>query len=193
MAQENQYEFKPLTAELWPDFERLFGPKGACAGCWCRWWRVSAKEFGRDKGEGNRRAMKELVERGVSPGILACAGGRAVGWCSVGPRREFTRFETSRTLRPLDDTPVWSIVCLFIDKGYRRQGLTVELIRAAVRFARSRGATVVEGYPTIPRGGKSPDTFAYMGLPQMFSRAGFCEALRPMPARAIMRCYPEES
>ena len=193
MTPTEQYEFKPLNLELWPDFERLFGPRGACAGCWCRWWRVRAKEFNRDKGELNRQAMRELVEAGVVPGILAYAGGRAVCWCSVGPRGEFSRFDTSRTLKPLDGTPVWSIVCLFIEKEYRRRGLAVELIRAAVRFARSRGAAVVEGYPTIPRGGKSPDTFAYMGLPQMFSRAGFREMLRPTPARAIMRCYPEES
>ncbi|MFH1068780.1 MAG: GNAT family N-acetyltransferase [Candidatus Glassbacteria bacterium] len=190
---EEKFEFLPLTPERWPDFERLFGPKGACAGCWCRWWRTTAREFEKNKGEGNRRAMKELVEAGVVPGVLAYDEGRPVGWCSVGPREDFVRFAGSRTLKPLDDTPVWCIVCLFIEKGWRRQGLSVELIHSAVRFARSRGARVVEGYPSVPRSGRSPDTFVYMGLPQMFSRAGFREAARPTQARSIMRSYPDDA
>ena len=180
-------EFHPLTPERWGDFERLFGERGACGGCWCMWWRLSTAQFKRDKGEGNRLAMKALVESGVVPGILAYDGGRAVGWCAVAPREEYPRLANSRILKPLDGQPVWSVVCFFVDKPHRRRGLTVALLRAAVDFVRERGGTIVEGYPVEPQKDSVPDVFAYHGLASAFLAAGFSEAVRRSPTRPIMR------
>ncbi|MCK4915895.1 MAG: GNAT family N-acetyltransferase, partial [Candidatus Eisenbacteria sp.] len=116
--------FRPLTPEIWRDFEKLFGESGACGGCWCMWWRQTRREFDEEHGEKNRRAMKRLVDSGEIPGLLAYADGEVVGWCSVGPRESFSSLNRSRVLKRLDDAPVWSIVCLFLAKSHRRLGLT---------------------------------------------------------------------
>lgn len=179
--------FRPLTAETWPDFEALFGKNGACGGCWCMWWRMTRAEFGAQKGAGNKAAMRALVEAGHVPGILAYADGRAVGWCSVAPREEFSALERSRILKRVDGTPVWSIVCFFVEKSHRRQGVTIRLIRAAVEYAQSRGAKTVEAYPVEPREEKMPDPFAFTGLASAFRQAGFAEVERRSETRPIMR------
>jgi hypothetical protein len=81
--------FHPLTPEHWSDFEKLFGPRGACGGCWCMYWRLSRSQFEDQHGELNRRNMKALVDSGIIPGILAYAGEEPIGWCSIAPREEF--------------------------------------------------------------------------------------------------------
>ena len=88
-----EFEFHPLTCERWEDLVQLFSPRGAPHDCWCMWWRLTTAEFERLKGEGNRTAMKKLVDSGKVPGILAFSGSRAVGWCSVAPREDFGRLE----------------------------------------------------------------------------------------------------
>jgi GNAT superfamily N-acetyltransferase len=105
----------------------------------------------------------------------------------VGPRETFARLERSRVLQRVDDAPVWSVVCFFVAPEYRRCGLTVPLLREAVRFARTQGARIVEGYPTDAGARRSPDAFVWMGLLPAFERAGFREVLRRSPARPIMR------
>ena len=180
-------EFHPLVPERWADFEKLFGPRGACAGCWCMWWRLRRSDWNKGRGDGNRKAMRELVRSGDSPGILAYADGVPVGWCSVAPREEFATLERSRTLKRIDEEPVWSVVCFFIARPFRRKGLTVGLLKSAVAFAREKGARIVEGYPVAPRKGTMPDAFAYTGLVSAFEAAGFVEAARRSPTRPIMR------
>lgn len=180
-------KFRPLTADTWQNFETLFGKKGACGGCWCMWWRRSAKEFEANKGEANRRAMRKLVSSGHVPGIIAYLDGEPIGWCSVAPRLHFPRLERSRILKPVDDKPVWSIVCLFIAKSHRKKGISVELLKAAVRFARKHGAKIVEGYAADPRKGKTADAFAYHGPVSAYRSAGFVEVARRSPTRPIMR------
>ncbi len=182
-----ELHFHPLTPERWPDLERLFGARGACAGCWCMWFRLARAEFERAKGEGNREALHALVESGPPPGILAYAGEEPVGWCALAPRAQYPLLARSRILKPVDDAPVWSIVCFFVARKHRRQGITVELLRAATRYARERGARVVEGYPVEPKAGGSPDTFVYHGLASAFRRAGFTEVARRSETRPIMR------
>lgn len=105
-------EFHPLTRERWSDFEELFGERGAYGGCWCMWWRLTRREFEQQQGEGNRQAMKAIVESVQVPGILAYAAGEPVGWCSVAPREHYGSLNRSPVLKRLDDTPVWSIVRL---------------------------------------------------------------------------------
>jgi GNAT superfamily N-acetyltransferase len=182
-------EFFPLTKERWSGFEELFGERGAVGGCWCMWWRLKRSEFERRKGEGNRQAMKAIVGSGAVPGLLAYEGDTAVAWCSVAPREHFPVLQRSRTLKPIDDTPVWSIVCFFVRKGYRDQGLASKLLRAAVDYVRGQGGKVVEGYPVEPRKDRMPTVFAYTGFASTFEKAGFVECLRRSETRPIMRYY----
>ncbi len=178
---------KPATPERWPDVERLFGERGACAGCWCMWWRLGRKDWERGKGASNRRALHRLVAGGETPGLLAYAGGEPVGWCAVAPREAYPVLERSRTLARLDDEPVWSVVCFFVARPFRKRGVSGILLRAAVEFAEKRGATFLEGYPVEPRKGAMPDAFAWTGLAAAFREAGFVEALRRSESRPIMR------
>jgi GNAT superfamily N-acetyltransferase len=180
-------EFQPLTQDRWEDFEELFGVHGAYGGCWCMWWRLTRHEFEEQQGEGNRLALKAIVESGEVPGILAYADGKAVGWCSVAPRERFGALERSRVLRRLDDTPVWSIVCFFVARAYRHSGIAEALLGGAVEYVKSHGGQVVEAYPTQPRASQLPPVSSYMGVPGMFERVGFVESARPSRSRVIMR------
>ncbi|MFH1312299.1 MAG: GNAT family N-acetyltransferase [Candidatus Eisenbacteria bacterium] len=182
-----QLKFKQLTPKEWADFEDLFGKRGACGGCWCMWFRLTHKEFEARKGDANRKAMQALVRSGIVPGILAYYEGHAVGWCSVAPREEYTRLKTSRILRPVDDRAVWSIVCLFVAKRYRRTGVSTQLLRAAIEHVRKQGGKIVEGYPVEPKKGKTPDAFAFHGLASAYLDAGFKEVARRSEHRPIMR------
>ena len=187
-------EFHPVTPERWHDFEKLFGKRGACGGCWCMLWRLKRAEFEKKKGLKNKRAMKIIVASGNVPGILAYAEGEPIGWCSVGPRENYPALERSRGLKRVDDQPVWSVVCLFIARPYRRQGTSIELLKAAIDYAKRNGALLIEGYPFDLTGKKSPlpDPFVWTGLVSAYSKAGFVEVLRRSPTRPIMRCYLEE-
>jgi GNAT superfamily N-acetyltransferase len=180
-------EFHALTADRWPDLERLFGPRGACGGCWCMWFRLRRSQFIKQKGPSNKRAFKKIVCAGEVPGLLAYVGDEPIGWCAVAPREEFEVLGRSRVLKPVDDRPVWSAVCFFVAKGFRRQGVTTELLKAAAKHARKNGATILEGYPVEARKGVMPDAFAYSGLPGAFRKAGFVEVARRSATRPIMR------
>jgi len=180
------FTFKPLTPARWAHFEMLFGDNGACGGCWCMAWRQANKDFQRNKGAGNKRAIKKLVESGTPPGILAYSGREAVGWISIAPREQFIRLEGSKVLAPVDDKPVWSVTCFFVRKDFRRHGLTIELLNAASEFARKRGAKIVEGYPNDLKENITP-VFVWTGLAISFERAGFKEAVRRSKTRPIMR------
>ena len=179
-------EFHPVTPDRWDDFEALFGPRG-CGGCWCMWFRLTRAEFDAQKGEDKRLAMKAIVKSGRVPGILAYADGKAVGWCSVAPREDFGALQRSRLLKPVDDRPVWSVVCFVVAKTHRGQGLTVRLLGAAVDYAAAHGAEIVEGYPTEPRKPDAPAAFLYHGTVSAFRKAGFVEVARPSETRSIMR------
>jgi GNAT superfamily N-acetyltransferase len=177
----------PLTPERWPDVETLFGPRGACAGCWDMWWRVSRAEFERGKGEDNREAFRSLVLAGTVPGLLAYVDGAPAGWCAIQPRDAYPSLLRSRILKPVDDQPVWSVTCFFTARAYRGQGLTVALLRAAVAYAHQYGAHIVEGYPVEPKSGRMPDVFAWHGTAAAFRAAGFTEVARRSETRPIMR------
>ena len=179
--------FRPLTPDRWTDLEALFGPRGACGGCWCMWWRLVRSDFEKGKGAANREALRALVEAGPPPGLLAYDHRQPVGWCALAPREAYSRLARARTLKPLDARPVWSVTCFFVARPYRRRGVTAELLKAAARWAASRGATILEGYPVDTRGRSTADAFAYTGLPSAFEAAGFREAARPSPTRPIMR------
>lgn len=184
---EIKLHFEALTTANWQHFEALFGARGACGGCWCMTWRLRRKEYEQLKGDGNKDAMHDLVKNGNTVGILGFAGSHAVGWCSLGPRDDFTRLASSRILRPVDDTLVWSIVCFYIRKDYRKQGILSSLILGAAAYAREQGATVLEAYPIDPAKDSMPDVFAFTGIASAFLKAGFREVARNAATRPVMR------
>jgi ribosomal protein S18 acetylase RimI-like enzyme len=178
----------PLVVERWPDFEALFGPRGACGGCWCMTPRLSSAAFARQKGAGNRDAMHALVVSGAEPGLLAYRRDEPVGWCAVGPRDAFVRFARSRVAKPLDERPAWAIACLYVAPAHRGAGVAGALVRAAVAHARTRGAELLEAWPNDPGARRLVDVFAWSGIATHFERAGFREVARRTPTRPYMRC-----
>jgi GNAT superfamily N-acetyltransferase len=179
--------FRPLTPARWPDLVRLFGPRGACAGCWCMYWRRRRSEYERAKGAGNRSAFRKIVMSGAPTGVLAYEGRRPIAWCAIAPRADYPVLAKSRILKSVDTTPVWSVTCLFVHRDKRRAGVTVPLLRAAVDLARRGGGRVVEGYPIEPREGRIAAAFAWTGLASAFRKAGFREVARRSDTRPIMR------
>lgn len=178
--------FHPLTPERWPDLVALFGPTGACAGCWCTWWRLTTREFRAGVGEVNRRRQQRYVKGGNVAGLLAYAGDAPVGWIAVEPRERFPRLARSRTLAPVDDRPVWSITCFYVARPWRGKGITRALVEAAVGYARSRGATVVEAYP-VDADRRVADATLYHGAASTFRALGFEEVARRSETRPIVR------
>ncbi len=185
-------EFHPVTPDRWQDLEALFGKNGAYGGCWCMWWRVTRSQFGKQAGQGNKEALKATVDSGEVPGLLAYASGQPIAWCSIAPREVFLSLERSRTLKRVDDQPVWSIVCFFVAKPYRRKGLMAELLRAAINYARQCGAKIVEGYPIEPKHDDSPPVSTFTGIFSSFQEVGFVEVARRSEKRPIMRYLMEE-
>ena len=178
---------KPLTPGRWKDLEALFGPRGACAGCWCQWIRLPRKEFSAIRGAGAKRAMRALVRSGKPTGLLAYEGKTPVGWAALAPREDFRRLEKSRVLKPLDDAKVWSTPCFFTAKDARGKGVTPFLLKAAAAHAAKKGARILEGYPVDTKGKKVPDAFVWWGLAAAFEKAGFKEAGRRSKTRPVMR------
>ncbi|MCP4704125.1 MAG: GNAT family N-acetyltransferase, partial [candidate division Zixibacteria bacterium] len=180
-------KFYPVTKNRWDDFEKLFGQRGACGGCWCMWWRLVRNEYDNQKGAGNKKAMRHIIESGDIPGILAYHNNLPIAWCSLAPRENYPALERSRILKRIDDLPVWSLVCFFIAKDYRHMGLSVRLLKEAKIYCKSRGGKILEGYPTEPRKDSMPDAFAWTGLASAFRKAGFKEVARRSKTRPIMR------
>jgi len=184
-------ELHPLTPERWRDLETLFGKQGACGGCWCMWWRLTRSQFNEQKGAGNKKALKKIVDSGEVPGIIAYSGGKPVAWCAVAPRENYPALERSRTLKRIDEKPVWSVVCFFVAKSFRGKGVTVPLLRGAVEYAKKHGARIVEGYPFEPKR-PMPASFLWTGVASVFRKTGFVEVLRRSETRPIMRYFVGE-
>ena len=176
---------RPLTPELWPALEDLFGPKGATCGCWCMYWRLGSA-YQRRGSETNRASFRRIVKRGPPPGLLVFEGDRAVGWCQLTPREELPALDRSRLLKRVDDMPVWSISCFYVRKGYRARGITTKLVEAAVREARRAKAPALEAYPVDAQEGRRPSGY-WTGRASTFARAGFVTVARRAPHRPVMR------
>ena len=168
-------EIVPLTADRWDALADLFGPRGADAGCWCMFFRLPNREWSWSRAERNRADLRALAEGAPAPGLRACAGAGAGGGVGRGPRASFERLVRSRKYAPVDDLPVWSVVCFFIRRSARGRGVGGRLLAAAVQYAQERGAAGIEGYAVAPDE-RMPDADAYHGTVGMFERAGFRRA-----------------
>ena len=188
-----QLTFEPLTKKNWGQFVQLFGNKGACGNCWCMYYRLNKSDFKEGKVEdGNKNALKELVWENKPAGILGFYDGQAIAWCAFAPREDFIKLEKSRVHKRIDDKMVWSIPCFFIEKSFRRLGVSVALLKGVLEYARENGIEIIEAYPTIPTQEKLPDSFAWIGLYTSFERTGFEIADRTSKNRPMVRYYLEK-
>jgi GNAT superfamily N-acetyltransferase len=188
-----QLTFEPLTKNNWGKFVQLFGDKGACGNCWCMYYRLKKSDFREGKvDEGNKRAMKEIVRENKPAGLLGFYEGQPIAWCAFAPREDFIKLEDSRVHKRIDDKIVWSIPCFFIDKRFRRNGVSVELLKGVIKYAKENGINIIEAYPTIPTQEKLPDSFAWIGLFKSFERAGFEIVDRTSKNRPMVRYYTDK-
>ncbi len=156
------------------------------------YYRVTSSEFSRSTNEQNRRALLQRINAGRTPGLIGYIDGEPIAYVGVAPRDEFVRLQRSRILYPVDDRPVWSVVCFFIHRRHRNKGIAHEMLRAAIEYAAERGAEWIEGYPKDVSERSAGAAAAYPGVPGMFERAGFREVARRTPSgsnrpRPIMR------
>lgn len=181
-----ELSIKPIKRNLWTDLEELFGLNGACGGCWCMFWKLRGKAYDEARGSATRQMHKSIVDAGTVTGLLAYLEGEVVGWVAVEPRRVYDKLAHSRALKPVDDQEVWSVTCFFVAKKYRRKGIAVGLLKAAVEHVRSQGGKIVEGYPVDVKENTAPP-FVFTGTASAFQQAGFKEVARNTPTRPIFR------
>jgi len=173
----------PVTVERLPDLERFSEQHGKFRYCSCMRWRLKSTEYQHSTKESRGSTLNELVRQNVPVGVLAYVQGEPIGWCSIAPRETYLALERFRALPRLDQAPVWSVVCFFMDSRFRRLGITQQLLHAAVEYACSQGASIIEGYPVEP----DARLYTYMGSPATFLAAGFRDVTPSGWARQIMR------
>lgn len=167
-------EVQPLTPARFEALAGLFAEGGDPQWCWCAFWRLRGAAGSKAEADQNRALLRGMAEQGDPvPGLVALREGRAVGWASLGPRDSYPRLVHSKVFAPLDDRPVWSIVCFVVSRAERGRGVGSALLAAAVAHAGGQGATTVEAYPADDRDGRVPDRSANTGTLSMFTRAGF--------------------
>lgn len=182
----------PVTPARWPDLEAVFGARGCSVArsCWCMAYRRSGSQYpswpDRSRAKANRSDLKSLVKKGNTPGLIAYQGKVPVGWVSLGPREEFARLKRSPVMKPVDDKPVWSIICFVVPLAYRGQGVGHALLQGAIAYARKHGVTLIEAYPVDKRA-RSKDDAMWFGPKSMYDRVGFKEVARRKPARPVVR------
>lgn len=183
---------RPLTAERWPDLEALFGAKGCSVArqCWCMYYRRSgartALPAGTTQARANRADLRALVDSGEPPGLIGYLGRTPVGWVSLGPREAYAKLRRSPVMKPVDEQPVWSIVCFVVPAAFRGQGVARALLDGAIAYARKRGARLLEAYP-VDRRSRSSDDAMWFGAKSMYDAAGFEEVARRKPLRPVVR------
>ncbi|GAA4523589.1 GNAT family N-acetyltransferase [Brachybacterium paraconglomeratum] len=186
------WETHPVTEHRFDDFADVLNPTGRETHCWCLSHRLPAREIRELSGEGGRaEAMRCLTRREHAPGVVTYCDGVPVGWCSISPRSEIPLMVASKKYHPIDDVPVWSIICVVVRSGHRRQGVTGHLLDGAVQYAAEQGAPAIEAYPVDPPG-RMDLTMAFVGTKAMFTRAGFVkvgvtDAVASRLPRLVMR------
>lgn len=180
--------FCEVTPDRTADFEELMGFKGENSGCWCMYWRMNSKEFWAFSRDQRKKAMEDTINSGMSPGIIAYKGKEPIGWCSIAPKRDYVRLSNSRTIKKGELNDVWSIVCFYVHKDYRRKGVMSRLLDEAIKYASRSGARIVEGYP-VDVEGDVPDPNAYTGKLATFLNAGFVEVEGETQKRTLVRYY----
>ncbi|WP_442577423.1 N-acetyltransferase family protein [Mesorhizobium sp. ASY16-5R] len=183
---------KPLTPDLWPAFEDLFGKQGACYGCWCTHFRLRPAVRRENDRQRNKDHIRARIEAGPPPGLLAFEDGKAVGWMQIGPRADVPEWNNAgRVSAPLKpdhgaDGQVWAISCFFIRNAARGRGLSHRLVGAGVAFARESGARLLEACP-IDQSKDSRSVGLFVGSTRVFEKAGFSRMAERKAGRPLMR------
>ena len=173
------FTVKPVTEATWPDLEALFEGKGGPKYCWCTAWRKMDDRSTADNAT-RKKALHECVLDGTPVGILGYVNDEPVAWCSVAPRDTFRELKQGQDK---EKARVWSVVCFFVRRDHRKQGLSARMLEAAVELAKSQGAEVIEGYPVDPG---SP-SYRFMGFVTLFKAHGFTETGRAGSRRHVMQ------
>jgi GNAT superfamily N-acetyltransferase len=173
--------FRPVTRSRWGDFEALFESRGAPSYCWCMAWRDMDVDRTKADNAARKRNMKSRVTRNTPVGLLGYDGIEPVAWVSIAPKETLSKGLGGPA--PARGERVWSLVCMFVRRSRRGEGLGHALIAAAVAYARKRGATVVEAYPVDPT---SP-SYRFMGFVPAYEKAGFSEVGTAGTRRHVMR------
>ena len=183
---------EPLTPERWPDLETLFNAKGCSIArqCWCMYYRRSGARGQLPEGttiaQHNRAQLRALADTDEPPGLIGYLDGKPVGWVSLGPREGYAKLERSPVMKPVDDQPVWSIICFVVPSEYRGQGVARALLDGAVAYARRRGVRLLEAYP-VDQSVRADAQSLWFGTKTMYDAAGFEEVARRKPERPIVR------
>jgi GNAT superfamily N-acetyltransferase len=186
------WETHPVTPGRFEDFADVVNGSRRATHCWCLSHRLTAGQI-EELGHGSReRAARALCERERPPGVVTYHDGVPVGWCSISPRAEIPRLAGSKLIRPVDALPVWSIICVVVRGGHRRQGVTTHLLEGAVAWAASQRAPAVEAYPVDPGDRRMDLTMVFVGTRSMFEKVGFevvgtTDAVASRMPRLIMR------
>ncbi|HEY6256613.1 MAG TPA: GNAT family N-acetyltransferase [Xanthobacteraceae bacterium] len=175
----------PVTSERLSDLARFMEAHGKFRYCACMRWRMPSSAFSGSTKEGRGDALACLVQEGTPIGVLAYRDQEPVAWCSVAPRECYVALERYRALPRIDDRPVWSVVCFFVSARIRRGGATLGLLKAAVDYAKSQKAEIIEGYPVEP----GRRLYTYMGSPSTFRAAGFRDVTPRGQSRRVMRYF----
>lgn len=175
---------RPLTAANWDDIETLFAMKGCSVArwCWCVHYRFARAAMPKDR----KAALKKLAKGEPPPGLIAYRGRTPIGWISLGPRAAFAKLATSPLMKPVDEMPVWSVICFVVPPAYRGQGVAHELLKGAIAYARKRKVAILEAYP-VDKNAPSNAMSMWFGAASMFRKAGFAEVARRKPTRPVMR------
>ncbi|MFB9951054.1 GNAT family N-acetyltransferase [Rhizobium puerariae] len=182
----------PLTPDRWEDFVTLFGPSGACYGCWCTYFRMPAADRKLLDGAAKKEFIRNRIEAGPPPGMLGYVEGQPAAWVQVGPRADVPQWNSPRTVsRPLDpadaeDPSVWALSCFFIGSRHRGKGNSHRMVEAAIGFARQSGARLLEACP-MEQAKTSKSLGLYVGSMRVFEAAGFVEVARRKDGRPLMR------
>jgi len=181
----------PLTESRWPDLEAVFNAKGCSVarGCWCMYYRESGKQAlptGKTLQLLRKERLKALASTNPPPGLIGYRGRQPMGWVSLAPREQYAKLQRSPVMKPVDEQPVWSIVCFVVPSEHRHQGVAAQLLQAAIDYARRHGARILEGYP-VDKPGRSQDDWLWFGTKSMFDKAGFEEVARRKPERPVVR------
>jgi predicted GNAT family acetyltransferase len=188
----NDFHALPLTADRWADFETVFGPQGACYGCWCTHLRIPSAERKLMDGDAKKAFMHARVDAGAPPGILGYLDGNPVAWVQVGPRADVPNWNSQKTVsRPLDeadaaDDRIWAVSCFFLVSRQRGKGLSHRMLSEAIVFAERNGARLLEACP-IDRTKQSKSVSLCVGSTRIFEAAGFSEVARRKDGRPLMR------
>ena len=150
------------------------------------YWKLRGKAYDEARVYETRQMHKSIVDAGTSTGLLAYSHGEVAGWVAVEPRSAYPKLAHSRALKPVDDQPVWSVTCFFVAKKFRRNGITVELLKAAIEHVKAMGGKIVEGYPVDAKKDMAAP-FAFTGIASAFKQAGFKEVARINSTRPIFR------